>query len=272
MVILSHGLWRSRFGADPSIIGKVISLDGYPNTVVGVLGADFESLLDPRAGIWSSLRYSVTLPYGCRTCRHLRAIGRLAPASTLASAQEELGLISTRLVQTHPKDYPAPGIVVEPLKTNLTKATKPALIALLGAVGVLLIACLNVANLSLGQMVQRRQEFDVRLALGADRERVLRQVLIESVMLGLLGAGLGIGVASAALKAILALVPASLPRLGSIELDAAALGFAIIAGLGTGIAFGVGPALWLTRTTRAGLRDTTRVTAGPTTTGSAVVW
>ncbi len=263
VVILSHGLWQSRFGADPALVGQTISLDGYPNTVVGILGPEFESLLSPRAQIWSPLRYSVTLPYGCRTCRHLRAIGRLAPSATLASARAELTLISARLYAAYPKDYPAPGIVVEPLKTNLTKATKPALIALLGAVGlVLLIACLNVATLSLGQMAQRRQEFDVRLALGADRERVLRQILIESMLLGLAGAAVGIGVASVALRGILALAPAGLPRLGAIGIDATALGLAMAAGIGTGIAFGLAPALWLTRSGRAGLRETAKVTAG----------
>ncbi len=264
VVILSHGLWRSRFGADPAIVGKVISLDGYPNIVVGVMGPEFESLLDPSAELWSPLRYSVTLPFGCRTCRHLRAIGRLAPTATISAARDEMGLIADRLVAAYPTDYSTPGIVVESLKTNLTKATKPALMALLGAVGlVLLIACLNVANLALGQMAQRRQEFGIRLALGADRERILRQVLIESLMLGTLGAALGVAVASVALKSIIALAPAALPRLGSIGLDGIALGFAVLAGIGTGIAFGLGPALWLTRAAGAGLRQTAKITAGP---------
>ncbi len=263
VVILSHGLWQSRFGADPALVGKTILLDGYPNTVVGILGPDFESLLNPRAQIWSPLRYSVSLPYGCRTCRHLRAIGRLAPSATLASARAELALISARLVAAYPKDYAGPGIIVEPLKTNLTKATQPALLALLGAVAlVLLIACLNVATLSLGQMAERRQEFDVRLALGADRERILRQVLIESMLLGLAGAVVGIGIASAALRGILVLAPAGLPRLGAIGIDATALGLAVVAGIGTGIGFGLGPALWLTRSGRTGLRETGKVTAG----------
>ncbi len=264
VVILSHGLWRSRFGAEPAIVGNVISLDGYPNTVVGVMGPEFESLLDPGAELWSPLRYSVTLPFGCRTCRHLRAIGRLAPTATVSAAREEMALIANRLVAAYPNDYSTPGIVIEALKTNLTKATKPALIALLGAAGlVLLIACLNVANLALGQMAQRRQEFGVRLALGADRERILRQVLIESLMLGVLGAACGVGVAWLALQGIIGLAPAALPRLGSIGIDRIALGFAGLVGIGTGVAFGLGPALWLTRAAHAGLRETAKITAGP---------
>ncbi len=263
VALLSYALWRDRFGADPAVVGLAISLDGYPFEVVGVLPPDFESVLEPAATIWTPLRYDATLPYACRTCRHLRPIGRLAPGGDAVKAEAELTSIANRLAAAYPDEYPAKGMVVRPLQKDLTKSARTPLWALFGAVGLLLLlACVNVANLLLGQASQRSHEFSLRLALGAARGRLVRQVLIESALLGLGGAALGLGLAAVVTHTVRIAGPDSLPRLQSIGLDWTVLLFAAAIGIAGGVGFGIGPALWATRQADRSWRAAGRIAGG----------
>jgi len=243
VVILSHGLWQRRFGADPSVLGRSVTFNGIGYTVVGVLPNSFESLLTPGAVLWAPLAYDTSLPWACRTCRHLRAIGRLKESVTPASAGRELDVISGRLVAEHPTDYPATGMRVVPLQDRLTREVGPALLAVLGAVAlVLLIACANVSALLLGRAIQREGEFAIRGALGAAKSRVVRQLLTESVVLAILGGAGGIALAYWGVQGLAALAPPSLPRLSAIGIDGGVLLFTAALSVATGFAFGLVPA------------------------------
>jgi putative ABC transport system permease protein len=244
VVILSHGLWLRRFGGDPTLVGRPIRLNGIDYTVVGVMPRSFESLLSPTAQLWAPLAYETSLPWACRSCRHLRMVGRLKEGVEPARATRELNLISARLVAEYPTDYPKTGMHVVPLQTRLTREVRPALLAVLGAVGfVLLIACANVSSLLLGRAMQREGEFAIRSALGAGRPRVVRQLLTESVLLGLLGGFCGVVLAWWGVKGLVALGPASLPRLHAIGIDFGVLGFTAALSLTSGLLFGLIPAL-----------------------------
>jgi putative ABC transport system permease protein len=243
VAMLSHGLWQRRFGADPSILGRPVTFNGIAYTVVGVLPKTFESLLSPGAQIWAPLAYEPALPWACRTCRHLRAIGRLKEGVTPGAARRELDLISGRMVAEHPTDYSTTGMHVVPLQDRLTREVRPALLAVLGAVAlVLLIACANVSALLLGRAIQREGEFAIRGALGAGKGRVMRQLLTESVLLSLLGGMAGVALAYWGVKGLSALAPANLPRLSAIGIDGGVLLFTAAISVASGIAFGLVPA------------------------------
>jgi len=243
VVILSHGLWQRRFGADPSVLGRQVTFNGIAYTVVGVLPKTFETLLSPGAQIWAPLAYEPSLAWACRTCRHLRAIGRLKEGVTPASAGRELDLISGRLVSEHPTDYSVAGMHLVPLQDRLTRDVRPALLAVLGAVAlVLLIACANVSALLLGRAIQREGEFAIRGALGAGKGRVMRLLLTESVLLSLLGGAAGTALAYWGVKGLSALAPAGLPRLSAIGIDGGVLLFTAALSVASGIAFGLVPA------------------------------
>lgn len=244
VVILSHGLWQRRFGGDPSLVGRPITLNGIAYTVIGIMPGSFESLLSPTAQLWAPLAYETDLPWACRTCRHLRMVGRLKEAVEPERAKRELDLISARMVAEHPTEYSRPGMLVVPLQTRLTRDVRPALLAVLGAVGfVLLIACANVSSLLLGRAMQREGEFAIRSALGAGRRRVVRQLLTESVLLGLLGGLCGVLLAWWGVKGLTALGSASLPRLQAIRIDLGVLAFSAALSLSSGLLFGLIPAL-----------------------------
>ena len=248
VVMLSHGLWQRRFGADPSVLGRPVTFNGIAYTVVGVLPESFESLLSPGASIWAPLAYEPSLPWACRTCRHLRAIGRLKEGVTPASAGRELDLIFGQITAEHPGDYSAKGMRVVPLQDRITRDVRPALLAVLGAVGlVLLIACANVSALLLGRAIQREGEFAIRGALGAGKVRVVRQLLTESVLLALLGGAAGTALAYWGVQGLTALAPSSLPRLSAIGIDGGVLLFALGLSVVTGLAFGMVPAFATTR-------------------------
>jgi putative ABC transport system permease protein len=245
VVILSDGLWRRRFGADPAILGRPITLDGDPYAVIGVIPRGFENVLAPAAELWTPLGYD--LSQGRAWGHHLRAVGRLAPGVGVARAARDLDAIARSPVAEFPRPPWASldgGLILTPLQEDLTRGVRPALLALLGAVAlVLVIAGVNVTNLLLARGVQRRGELALRAALGAGRRRLLRQLLTESLLLAALGGALGMAVALAGVRALVALVPPGLPRAGAIGVDGAAFAFGL--GLTTliGLACGLAPAL-----------------------------
>jgi len=225
VVIISYALWQRRFGGDPSIIGKPISIGGTPMPVVGVMPDGFDDVTAPGAQIWRVLGYAVTDPYACRTCRHLRMIARLAPGVTVERAQSELTKVHKAIVAEHPEDYGSPDVLVAPLQREVTLQYRPALLALGAAVALMLvIAIANMANLQLARLVRRNEEFAIRTALGASAPRLARQLLTEAMLIGVLGGLAGLAVAWAAIPALVRQLPPQLPRLGAIHLDLAALG------------------------------------------------
>ena len=271
VVLLSDGLWRRRFGADPDLVGKTARLDDAIYTVVGILPRGFENVVDASAEIWAPLQYDPSLPWDGREWgHHLRMIGRLKAGVSRDEAGNELSVILHGLAQTYAKGYNSSGgapdgILVRPLQGDLTREVRPALLAVLGAVLlVLTIACVNVANLLLARGSQRQAEFAMRAALGAPAGRVARQLLTESLLLSLLGGALGIAVAEAGVRALLALSPPGMPRIHAITVDGAVLAFAICLTSLIGIAVGMVSSWQASRgDPQAGLRQgTARATGG----------
>jgi putative ABC transport system permease protein len=224
VVIISHSLWQRRFGGDPAVIGKPISMGGTLMPVVGVMPAGFDDVTAPGVQIWRVLGYSVTDPYACRTCRHLRMIARLRPGVTVARAQSELTKIHKAIVAEHSADYGSVDALVAPLQREVTLQYRPALLALGAAVALMLvIAIANMANLQLARLVRRDEEFAIRTALGASSPRLTRQLLTEALLIGVLGGLAGLVVAALAIPALVRQLPPQLPRLGAVRLDVAAL-------------------------------------------------
>jgi len=242
-VMLSEGLWRNRFGADQSIIGRAITLDGKSVTVVGVLPGEFHFPGD--CDVWTSL----VLDTSRGNAIH-RALARLKPGVTLERAQAEMDTIARRLAQTRPASAPGNGVSLVSLHEQIVGKTRSLLFVFLGAVGfVLLIACANVMNLLLARAAARRKEIQVRVALGAGRARIVRHLLAESLLLAGAGGVLGLLLAVWGLGLLIALMPPNLvPRIGEVGLDLRVLGFNFALSLLTGIAFGLAPAWQASRT------------------------
>jgi len=244
VVMLSHGLWQRRYGSDSSVVGHTISINGVPYVVAGVLPASYESVVAPGAEIWRVLGYDASLPYACRTCRHLRMIARMRPGVTPASAAIELSALSSRLVREYPKEYPAAGAIVQSLGDATTSTARPVLWAVLGASAlVLLIATANVANLQLARAMRREEEFAIRAALGAGRARLTAQLLAEGLLLALAGGAAGLLVARLTLAILVARLPQTMPRLSAIGLDRTALLVGASITLLLGVAIGLVPAM-----------------------------
>jgi len=242
VVILSHGLWQRRYGADPSIVGRTVTVDGGPMEVVGVLPADFDDVFEPGTQIYRILGYGASQSFACRTCRHLRMVARLRPEVTPAAAAAEFNTLSRRIVAQHPDEYPAAGINLVDVQREVTREVRPALLSVLvAALFLLLIAGANITSLGLARAAGRRDEFAVRAALGAGRVRFARQLLSEGLLLALGGGILGVAVAWGAVRALLATLPSGIPRLDAVKLDPAALGVAALATLGLGVVVGLAP-------------------------------
>ena len=242
VVILSYGLWQRRFGGDSAIIGNLIAIDGKPMTVVGVMPASFDNALTPTAKIWRVLGY-LNQPFACRTCHHLRMVARIRAGTSLESAQTELSGIQSQLAKAYPKDYASVGMLVGGAQEEITLATRPALLALTGAVLlVLLIAVANVVSLQLARSIRRGEEFAVRGAVGASRSRMIRQLLTEGLLLAFLGGAAGLFVVFVTLPLLVARLPQALPRLSAIQVDLGALGVVTAIVLLLAVAMGLAPA------------------------------
>ncbi len=244
VVLISNRLWRERFGANPQVLGKYVTLDGTDYTVVGVLPSGF-SLGHQYADAYMPLAQSDPLILNDRAAHGgIFSLARLGPGVTIAQSQAEMSTIQNGLDQLYPEANRDLGIYVEPLKQVVVGDVGRMLLLLLGAVGfVLLIACANVANLLLARAAARAREFAVRVALGANRLRLLRQMLTESVFLSLGGGGLGLLIALLGVRSVLAAVPQSLPRSENIGVNVPVLLFTLGVSIAVGILFGLAPAL-----------------------------
>ena len=277
VLILSDRLWRRRFAADPNIIGRAITLEtsrefdatsGY--TVIGVMSAGFENVLAPNAELWAPLQYDTSLPDdGKEWGHHLQMVARLKPGMSKEQSASELDTLVPTFGRAHAKGFDGgggvpQGVIVTSLHSSLIAGVKPALLAILGAVVlVLLIACVNVTNLLLARAAQRRGEFAMRAALGARQSRLLRQLITESLLLAALGGLVGIAVAEIGVRALVALSPPELPRIDAIRVDTAVLIFALLITTCVGVVVGLFPALQSARSDpQTSLKQSTRQTAG----------
>ena len=247
VVVLSYGLWQRRFGGDPKIIGRAISLSGAAHTVIGVMPASFQ-FPPPQAqsGVIRSELWTPRLleTETGRNSHSLFVVGRLKPGVTMAQAKAGIETIAARRQQTRRDTHESIGANTLPLGDQVARRIKPSLMALLGAVGiVLLIACANVANLLLLRAASQRKEIAIRAAMGAGRARLLRQLMIESLLLALLGGGAGLLIAYWGVDALLTLGGGVIPRADEVTVDARVLGFTLLISLLTGIIFGLIPAL-----------------------------
>jgi putative ABC transport system permease protein len=246
LAVISHDLWQQRFGGDPAVLGKTLSLSGRPHTIVGVMPAEFQ-FPSSDFQVWVTMGSAMAQAPGQaenRSLRIFRAVARLGPGVTQAQAQAEADRISRQLEQQYPDTNAGVRITLASLYERLVGDVRSALLILLGAVGlILLIACANVANLLLARTTAREREIAIRSALGAGRWRVARQVLTESVLLSALGGALGVLLASWTVEILPRLGAGGLPRADSIRVDAWVLLFTLGTALGTGILFGLAPAL-----------------------------
>ena len=276
VVVLTHGFWAAQYGSNRRVIGSTVTLDGNPYTVIGVLPPSFDDMIQHDAEIFSPLGYVVTQPWACRTCRHLTAVARVRDEVPFARAQAQLNQLSAQLVRAHPTDYPAVGMFLTPMQLDATRASRPALLAILGAaVLVLLIALANVANLQLARGMRRDDEFAVRIALGARPGRLTQQLLAEGLVIAASGGALGIPLGAAALPVLVARLPRTIPRLDAVRLDRPVLACVALIVIAVAIVTGLVPARLARRRAidGAALRGGARLTgrAGAATRSTLVV-
>jgi putative ABC transport system permease protein len=259
VVLISDGLWKRRFGADRNVVGRNITIDETPHTIVGVMSRGFQ--FPARSDLWVLGRNRGAVPMSLisqvtttdwvheRDAHFIRVIGRLKPGVTISQAQSDIAAITRRLEQDFPKSNAGLGSNVVPLHALVVGDVRSMLFILLGAVGfVLLIACTNVANLMLARATQRDREIAIRAAVGASRLRLIRQLLTESLLLSIVGGLAGLLVSIWAVAVFVKLSPGDIPRLNEASVDFRLLGFTLLVSLLTGLGFGLLPAFQATRT------------------------
>ena len=258
VVVLGNELWKTRFGADPQIVGQTIRLDSRAFTVVGVAPESFS--FPDQTELWTPLAYDAVFRTKSRGAWYVRVFGRLAQGVTLEAAAGETRTIADRLAKAYPDANEGLGGTTRSLQEAMVGDSRSALSMLLGAVGlVLLIACVNVANLLLARAAAREGEFAVRKALGAGAGRIFRQLVTESLLLGLLGGLAGVFVASLSLDSLIALQPNGVKRLAEARIDGSVMLFAGLLSMATGLACGVLPGMSARRAPAQALRDGARV-------------
>jgi putative ABC transport system permease protein len=248
VVVLSYGLWQRKFGGNPNVLGSVLSLGNEPYTIIGVLGRDFRT--DPEADIFLPFQFE---PYSTNQGHYFLSAAMLKPGVSIEQANAQMKLATAEFKRLYPGSNPQMTFAVEPLRDSIVSGVRQLLLVLLGAVGmVLLIACANVANLLLVRATGRKREFAIRAALGASRTRIVRQLLTESVLLAAMGGVIGTALGFAGVRALLAMSPPGLPRIGekgaNVGLDWRVLAFTLGISVLTGIVFGLFPALSASRT------------------------
>jgi putative ABC transport system permease protein len=248
VVVISYGFWQRRFGGNPNVIGTNVSLSNESYTIIGVLGQAFAT--DPQADIWVPFQLD---PNSTNMGHYFFVAGRLKPGVTVEQANAQLKVVADQYRHLHPEDMDAKSSFgVQPLRDSIVADARKSLFILLGAVGfVLLIACANVANLLLVRATGRKREFAIRAAMGASRARIVRQLLTESIVLSLVGGVLGLVLGYAGVRALLAVSPAGLPRVGehgaAIGVDWRVLAFTLSVAVLTGLLFGLFPAIGASR-------------------------
>ena len=254
--LVSYALWQQEFGGDASIVGRPVRLDGEVYTVIGVMPRDF-NFPSRGAQLWTAMRF-VPADFVDRNNNYLQGIARLRRDVSVDAARTEMSLLAGRLQQQYPKENEQTGVSVIRLRDGVSQQSRTLLVALFGAaVCVLLIACANLTNLLLARAIGRRREMAVRLALGAGRERVLRQLLTESLVVTGTGGVLGLALAAATLPILSRLVPTALPIAETPSMDVRVVGFAMALTMVTGVAFGIVPLLQRDRASE-GLREGAR--------------
>ncbi|MDQ3519774.1 MAG: ABC transporter permease, partial [Gemmatimonadota bacterium] len=268
-VVLSHGLWTRRFGGDRDIVGREIPINGTQYLVVGVTPPDFEDPSLTDAGSQPPQLWRVTPPYfnakdSDRSSKSFAAVARLRKGVAVSAARTELSGIAARLALQYPEANAGRGVRVVTLKEQITAPVRGSLLLLLAATGLLvLIACVNIANLMLARAIGRSREMALRTALGAGRGRLARQLLAESLLLAAIGGAVGILLAHWSSAAIVAFAGESLARSSQIRIDGRVLGFALLATLITGLGFGLLPAMQTSLTNaHAALKEGSRGSAG----------
>lgn len=241
-VILSYGIWRQKFAGDPNVLGRRILLDGEPYVVIGVMDKTF-GYPRPNVEIWTPMRFSNS-DFADRNNYYLRVVGKLHPGVSIEQARSEMRIISERLKRQYPKENDHVGVTINPLRDEISNRSRLMLFALLGAsFCVLLIACTNLANLLLARALERRKEVALRKALGAGRERLVRQMMTESLVVAICGGVAGILVAAAAVPLLSRLIPSTLPVTELPSVDFRVALFALAVTIFTGICFGVIPSV-----------------------------